>query len=280
MKTRLEALDIVVEGQHIAASLLAPASAVPGVLFVHGWGGSQEEDLERAREAAGLGCVCLTFDLRGHSRTEQQREMVSREDNLRDLLAAYDMFAGLRGVDAAAIAVVGTSYGGYLASILTSQRPVRWLGLRAPALYKDEKWELPKRQLHLDPDLPAYRRRSVPWQDNRALAACTAFRGDVLIVESEHDNLVPHPVIANYIAAFTQPRSLTSRVITGADHALTHTACQRAYTSLLMNWLTEMVIGARGDAVTPLAPAVSKAESDAAQNALNKPEKVGLTAGR
>jgi pimeloyl-ACP methyl ester carboxylesterase len=253
METRLEVLDIAIGTDHIAGTLLAPATTVPGVLFVHGWGGSQEQDLARAREAAGLGCMCLTFDLRGHVATERQRETVTREDNLRDLLAAYDTFSALRGVDSASIAVVGSSYGGYLAAILTTFRPVRWLALRAPALYKDAGWEQPKRRCHVDPDLPAYRRRTVRWQENRALGACANFHGDVLIVESEHDEVVPHPVIENYIAAFANARSLTSRLIAGADHGLAAAPYQRAYTTLLVNWLTEMVVGARANALAPQA---------------------------
>jgi dienelactone hydrolase len=245
METRLEQLEIPVDKDAIAATLLAPATAVPGVLFVHGWGGSQEQDLARAREAAGLGCLCLTFDLRGHARYQLQRETVTREDNLRDLLAAYDFFTALRGVDSSAIAVVGSSYGGYLAALLTTLRSVRWLALRAPALYKDESWELPKRKLHADLDLPAYRLREVKPHENRALRACAEFRGDVLIVESEHDDIVPHPVIANYLAAFSQAHSHTSRVIKSADHALSGEECQRDYTTVLVHWLTEMVVAAR-----------------------------------
>ena len=256
-KISLEALNIGVDSQHIDASMLAPPTQVPGVLFAHGWGGNQEQDIARAREAAGLGCVCLTFDLRGHSRTKQQRETVSREENLQDLMAAYDLFASKHSVEEQAIAVVGTSYGAYLATILTSLRPVRWLALRAPAIYKDEGWKLPKRQLHQDPDLPAYRRRQIHWQDNRALRACASFRGDVLIIESEHDDLVPHAVIANYLAAFTHMRSLTYRIISGADHALTSEASQRSNTSVLVNWLTEMITGAREDAIPPEARAAS-----------------------
>jgi pimeloyl-ACP methyl ester carboxylesterase len=258
MKIRLDTLDIHVDGQSIAGSLLAPNSAVPGVLFVHGWGGSQEQDLERAREAAGLGCVCLTFDLRGHSRTKGQRESVSRESNLRDLLAAYDVYAGQRNVEESAIAVVGSSYGAYLAAILTSLRPVRWLALRAPALYKDEGWELPKRQLHQDPDLLAYRHRNLRPAENRALRACAEFTGDVLIAESEHDELIPRPVILNYIAALRKARSLTHRTLTGADHGMTHEADQKAYTTVLMKWLSEMVTGAREDAVAPEVPGAAR----------------------
>jgi pimeloyl-ACP methyl ester carboxylesterase len=253
METHLEDLTIAVGEESIAGTLLTPATAMPGILFVHGWGGSQAQDLVRAREAAGLGCLCLTFDLRGHVATERQRETVTREDNLRDLLAAYDLFSAQRGVDASAMAVVGSSYGGYLAAILTSLRPVCWLALRAPALYKDAGWDKPKRQCHVDPDLPAYRRRSVRWQDNRALGACTAFKGDVLIIESEKDDVIPHAVIENYVAAFSKARSLTSRTIEGADHGLSTEPAQRAYTSLLLKWLTEMVVGARAGAVAPQA---------------------------
>jgi hypothetical protein len=103
---------------------------------------------------------------------------------------------------------------------------------------------LPKRQLHEDPDFCAYRRRSVATEENRALRACAAFPGDVLVVESEQDDVVPHPVIANYLAAFTRARSLTHRVIKYADHGLTDVSWQRASTSFLLQWLADRVIDA------------------------------------
>ena len=84
--------------------------------------------------------MCLTFNLRGHAETEPQHDTVTREDNLRDLLAAYDLLTGHSLVDKSSIAVVGSRYGAYLAAILTELRPVRWLALRVPALYRDEDW--------------------------------------------------------------------------------------------------------------------------------------------
>jgi pimeloyl-ACP methyl ester carboxylesterase len=245
MPTHDTKLEIAVDGEHIAGTLIAPATTIPGVLCVHGWGGNQQQYLARAREIAALGCVSLTFDLRGHARNEPQQECVSREDNLADVLAAYDELASYRAVDESSIAVVGSSYGGYLAAILTTLRPVRWLALRVPALYEDSHWELPKKQLHKVSDLGAYRRRTVHPHENRALRACAKFKGDVLIVESEKDDTVPHRTIENYVEACTHAHSLTYRVIAGADHGLTHGTAQRAYTELLVNWLTEMVFGAR-----------------------------------
>src|SRR5690606_24902653 len=245
MEIRLDQVDIRVDDEVVRGTVLSPPPALPGVLFVHGWGGSQDHDLGRARRIAGIGCVCLTFDLRGHEQTAAQWETVSRPQNLADLLAAYDWFAAPPDVDASAIAVVGISYGGYLATLLSELRPVRWLALRSPALYKDEGWELPKRQLHADPDLHAFRRRPVSWELNRALRASHGFPGDVLLVEAEHDQTVPHQVGENYAAAFSNARSLTRRRIQGADHACSGKPEQLAYTDLLAGGLGEMVRTAR-----------------------------------
>jgi len=238
---------------------------VPGVLLVHGWDGSQDQYIARAHEIASLGCICLTFDLRGHVRHQSQRETVTREQNLHDVLAAYDRLVGHPSVDPAAVAIVGSSYGGYLAALVTALRPVRWLGLRVPALYADEDWDVPKSQIDRKA-LMALRHRELAPQGNRALAACAAFRGDVLIVESEHDTLVPHQVIRNYMAACAQAQSLTYRMITAADHALSEPAWQQTYTALLVSWMTEMVLSARGGktglaALTPQAPSAQRTPS-------------------
>ena len=250
MPTREETVSIHAEGRHIAGTLVSPSTLIPGVLFVHGWGGGQDQYIARAREIAALGCVCLTFDLSGHADTLPMQETVSRENNLADVLAAYDTLVNQRGVDPSSIAVVGSSYGGYLAAILTTRRAVRWLALRVPALYMDTGWELPKLQLHQDQDLGAYRRRFVPAADNRALRACKAYKGDVLLIESERDDIVPHAVINSYKEALMRPRSMTYRMISGADHGLSDPTSQRAYTALLVSWMAEMVQGARASNAT------------------------------
>ena len=250
MATRDEAVEIPVDGRTIPGTVVAPAAAVPGMLFVQGWGSSQEVYLPRARQIAALGCIGLTFEPRGVARGDPRHETVSREDNLRDLAAAYDLLANRPGVDRAAIGVVGSSYGAYLAAILTTLRPVRWLVLRVPALYKDEDWAAPKQRLDRDA-LAAYRRRPVAPEENRALRACAAFEGDALVVESERDDTVPHAVVTNYLAAFRRARSVTYRRIDGADHGLSDRASQEAYAALLMAWATEMVLGARGGRAYP-----------------------------
>jgi dipeptidyl aminopeptidase/acylaminoacyl peptidase len=244
MPTRLETLEIAVAGQHIDGTLITPSTVIPGVLLVHGWDGSQEQYIARAQELAALGCVCLTIDLRGHARHQAQRLAVTREDNLQDVLAAFDVLADHPSVDPQSIAIVGSSYGGYLAALASAMRPVRWLALRAPALYRDENWDVPKGKLDRS-DLSAYRLTVIRPEDNRALRACDEFSGDVLVVESELDRTVPHEVIENYVNAFRHVRSATYRVLAGADHALSTDEMRQAYGMQLVGWMTVMVLGAK-----------------------------------
>src|SRR5437867_11394622 len=125
MSIHEDQIEIVVADQRIAGTIVAAESVATGVLFIHGWGGSQQQFMLPAREMATRGCACLAFDLRGHARTKPQRESITREDNLRDVIAAYETLLRQRNLDPSAIAVIGDSYGGYLAAILSSLNPVR-----------------------------------------------------------------------------------------------------------------------------------------------------------
>jgi len=66
---------------------------------------------------------------------------------------------------------------------------------------------------------------------------------------------VPHPVVENYLGAFKRVKSVTYRVLSGADHALSKQEWRQTYGSLLVSWVTEMTLGAKATATLtrPLA---------------------------
>jgi pimeloyl-ACP methyl ester carboxylesterase len=237
-----ETVTILADGYDIPATFITKQNnPAPGVLFVHGWGASQDQSLPQASAVAELGCACLAFDLRGHGPTKDERNLVSRNDNLADVIAAYDWLTNRSEVEKSSIGVVGCSYGGYLAAIATIQRSISYLVLQAAAIYRDPDWLLPKIKLHEDPALTVYRRSVASPNDNLALRACASFTGDVLIVECQYDAIVPHPVSESYARACAQARSLTCNVIANADHGLSEERWRNEYTSMLTKWIASRI---------------------------------------
>ena len=150
--------------------------------------------------------------------------------------------------------MVGSSFGGWLASLLTVERPVRWLVLRVPALYPDRWWDLPKEALDAGA-LAAYRRAGPDRASDRALAACAAFEGEVLLVWSGQDRILPPALADSFQVAFCNACSLTVRRLHGADHALSAQASRDEYRALLGGWLGASLVARRRQRLSSLLPA-------------------------
>jgi uncharacterized protein len=219
-------------GRQLQARFFDPGGAPsprPGLLFVHGLSSNQRGYQHRAEVASSaLGAVCLTFDLSGHGRSTGNFDDLSPADHLVDVLAAYDALVSHEGIDAARVGVCGASYGAYLAGLLVSRRAVRRLLLRAPALYGDDEYTVPLRQ------------RRVSRADSRApmlFESLDQFAGEVLVLESGEDELIPHAVIETYLKVCPQARY---EVIPDATHGLEKPEWNEAFVSILIDWFEEL----------------------------------------
>ncbi len=211
----------------------------PGLLVLPGWdddGKQQYDDLKGT--LARSGWLCRRADLPDASWPAARRDSVTREDSLvqarEDLLALASGGAEQR-VDS--LAALGFSYGGYMAALLVSSTPIDWLVLRSPALYPDDDWLTPKADLDKR-TLDAYRHRQHAPASNRALASCSRFKGEVLLIDSSEDRVIPSEVIDSYAAAFSNARSLTRHTLAGADHELSRAEWRKDYHALAVSWLT------------------------------------------
>lgn len=218
-----------------------PAFPLAGLLVLPGWdddGQHQFDGLKAALEPEGW--ICKRADLPDSSWPAVQRQMTSRADALRQALRDYDGLAG--GLAGAPVAVLGFSFGAYIGAYLAAARRIRCLVLRSPALYPDQDWLTPKEELDSS-DLDRYRRQHHRPSSNGALTACAGFKGHVLLVDSEKDQVIPWPVIASYQAAFQNARSMTLCTLRRADHELTEIAWQTEYRSIVLDWLTAYMAG-------------------------------------
>lgn len=214
---------VIVDGQVIVGNLIFPENIrgkASAVLFVHGWGSNQSKNIDRAKELAEVSYVCLTIDLRGHGDSEGDFKTLSRADHLADVLAAYDFLASQKSVDAENISVIGSSYGGYLAILLAAERVIKNLVLRVPANYKDEGFDRPTYETRKVVDIQEYREIAMTPDENRALHAASLFTGNVYIIESENDEIIPHQTIENYKNSFKNAVTFKYTLMHGAGHKL------------------------------------------------------------
>ena len=131
------------KGVRLAGNLWSPpnadtAKARPGLLLVHGWGGTKDQlNANYASDFAARGYYVLTFDYRGWGESEgdlqpvkelpkdrgetfiaevrEVRDVVNPNNQFDDILAALSYLKGEPGVDATRIGLWGTSLGAGLA---------------------------------------------------------------------------------------------------------------------------------------------------------------------
>jgi uncharacterized protein len=210
-----------------ADGALARTRGQAGLLFVHGYDSDQRGYRSRAEAAClELGLTCLTFDLGGHGKSTGDRLGLSRRDHLQDLIAAHDRLQAVRGVDPARIGVCGASYGAYLACLLTGERPVQRLLLRAPALADDDS-----------ATGAVAERQQVEEPASTALRNLRDFDGDTLVLESAADEVIPHAVIDRYLEAASHG---THHVIPDATHALVREEWNAAFIREILDWFRDL----------------------------------------
>ncbi len=222
--------------QKIKGTLFVPKKLLeknPAVLFLHGWSSDRQGYRFRAEPLTKLGFICLTIDLRGHGESDGKLEEFSRNDHLQDALAAYDFLASQKNVDPENISVVGTSYGGNLAAMLSGKRSIKNVALRAPALYTNKNLDVPTAKLIADREEDFFEGLR-PEENNLSLTGVKNIHGNFAIIESERDQVIPHSIIDMYLEV--AGGNAMHIVIKDADHQLSKGEWKRKFIKHLVEF--------------------------------------------
>jgi pimeloyl-ACP methyl ester carboxylesterase len=122
----IEAGEVVFEdrGTRLAGGVWLPLGAGPhpGVVFVHGSGPAEGKNWEReALALAGAGIAGLAYDKPGCGASGGDWRGQSFQDRALEALAAVACLQRQPGIDAARVAVLGGSQGGWIAPLAASQ---------------------------------------------------------------------------------------------------------------------------------------------------------------
>ncbi len=209
----------------------------PAIIFIHGWNGNAESNAPYTELLTQKGYICCNFDLPGHGATDTARETLSRKDYLEFVQAQYDELAARNDVDQNNISIFGSSFGGYLAILLSSKRKVSRLALRVPANYKDDGFDDPQTlSTGENEEIMNWRYEALSKNDTFSLQALSQFSGNILIIESEYDELIPHQAVQNYANVIEREHTLTYTVMKDTSHALDDDESKRKFAQMLYEW--------------------------------------------
>lgn len=209
----------------------------PAILFVHGWTSEKTRSFQYAQALADNGYICFLCDMRGHGKSEGDRNTLTSHEFLEDVLVAYDYLAKVEGVDTCTISAVGSSFGAYLITLLCEKRTIKSLVLRAPADYPNEQFDALKARVPGgDPTVVEWRKQPRGHDGSFALTALHHFPGEVLFIESENDDKIPHQTIVNFMNVLVDPKQATHVLMKGAPHSIKEGPFRDEVQKILTEW--------------------------------------------
>ena len=228
--------DITLRGSLFEPSENAKNQAV---LFLHGWTGG--ENTNAAEHLADNGYYAMTFSLPGHNDSDGDINILTRDESYSAVQQAFNVFKSMIP-DNMPIAIVGNSYGSYMAALASNEPDVNAISLRVPANYPDAKSNQKQAgQGHIDPGIMQWRRTLLSHTETKALRAVHEFGGKVQIIEAELDEMVPHETVQSYVNAVSNPEKLEYHFMEGWPHSLgNHPERNKQFQDILLNWLNTL----------------------------------------
>lgn len=236
-------VELTVNGQKVRCRLFRPVDAPQklALLFLHGWTGRPNENA--ASFMAEKGFYSLTVIMRGHPGSDGDIKTITAKDSLADAITAFDYLKDQIPAGTG-VAVVGNSYGGYIAALLSRDRGLAAISIRVPAAYPDASFELPKwGSGHDDPVVDAWRKQKTSFAENIAFTAVHDFKGQIQIIEAEQDEIVPRQTVANYVEAVSDPTRLDYELMAGWPHSIgKNVKIQEKFKDVLLKWAAKVAV--------------------------------------
>lgn len=233
-----------VEGLKIKGNIFPGVSGEdkqPAVLLIHGWESAQDRMFGLAEELSAKGYYCMTIDMRGHGASEGDHKVCSRKEFLNDVLAAYDFLVVQEQVDPNRVMAVGSSFGSYMAALLSAERSLQGIVLRVPANYRDIGFDEPLYTQRKQGEHSQWKNNPHANDETAALRAVHAFSGHILVVESEKDELVPSTTVRSYKDAAPDPFKLSFVTMSNAPHSISRfPEFQKEFNATVSTWLESL----------------------------------------
>ena len=201
----------------------------PAVIFFHGSGGVGEMYFDLAKRISEKGIVGMAFNYRGAGLSNGAFEDQTLEMGIQDATAALNFLLSLEIVNKEKIGICGGSFGGFLAALLSSKFSIKSLILNVPAAYseldltkqRDFAGELNKRT----------------FRDSKAYEEISLYKGKLLIIESEFDNVLLPGMVKEYLNRANSASKKEHYLLKGAKHRVSNNPpIRKILTKKIIDW--------------------------------------------
>ncbi len=206
------------EGKKIFYTLDGPSSKgkLPAILFIHGSSPSRRS-IDIQVNDFKKDFICLTFFHLGCAKSEGNFSNYSLGDRYKQTKFILSFLKNLPNIDQQNITVIGISMGGHVASRLAGTEDFKNLILRVPASYS-KSYEYKR---IMDKWLPwQEEQKRWPWRPSCAFEGLLKFKGNVLVVESGEDEIVPQYMVREFFAQAKNAHKKDYKVMKTAHHSL------------------------------------------------------------
>lgn len=208
-------IQIECSGYAVEADWYEGHSSDKILLCLYGYSSKKSNQVDLVGSiVAGTGMSALVFDYSGHGKSPFRLEETRPAQHFLEVIYVFDWL--LKEYPEAEITVMGTSYGGFLATQLTKYRAFANLILRAPAIYKPSDFYTTWRDIDRDWTRKVFRRDIDALTNHPLLARASKFTGRTFVMVHEYDESVPTETTDAFIKTF----SANTYLAEGFWHAL------------------------------------------------------------
>lgn len=202
------------EGYEIATTEFLPDVVESEVVIMHGAGqASQERLVPLADGLARLGCRTVTFDFISHGRSSGELEELNLEKRQKQA-----EFILQNTTQSNHITLVGFSMSGQTSIDVADNDPrIHKLVLIAPAVYDRAARE---QYFGLESGFSQAIRRPNSWKDSDAWAKLGRFTGDLLVMQAEHDTVIPNELPGMLLDSAQSSHRSIQVLLQGLPHML------------------------------------------------------------
>jgi pimeloyl-ACP methyl ester carboxylesterase len=208
-----EKVTLKVDKEIIAGSIISKddVTTPPKFVFLHGAGTGIKEGVHSiSSPIVNNGINILTLDFSGHGESTGNLKQSSLEKRVNEAKEVIDKFTTKHS-----LIICGVSMGGFVAIKMLDLYKVDTLILFCPALYDSKAYHI-----SFDQGFTEIIRATESWRNTDVLNLLENFRGNLLIVVGEKDEVIPPGVIDLIIRHSSNAKNKELYIIPGCPHKI------------------------------------------------------------